>query len=257
MERPRPLPTRSEDHASEAGTKAADGAVVAFPYSVGLAIEGSDGTRTPTDLPLHGDLRVLSDHVARHLLEPSARAALVAAHPWLREIDVFASTAAAERYLSHHAHDPSFEAVARAYTRLVQAALDEAAVLGWSVQVDRKTSVHLDSAGMLVLIGSGIVRTAFIPGVDHVHVDIEMRHESRNERIAREARERRWSGDERYFYRVFRPALRTIRRFPTTGVRGDAQYGALKRVLPALADLRIGAWQALRTRLGHARMSGG
>lgn len=240
--------------------KAADGAVVAFPYCAVRASDPADGTRAVEEppgrgnIPLHGDLRVLSDHMARHLLETSARAALVAAHPWLREIDVFASTAAAERYLSHHAHDPSFEAVARAYTRIVQSALDEALVLGWSVQVDRRTSVYLDSAGMLVLVGGGIVRTAFIPGVDHVHVDIEMRHESRNERIAREARERRWSGDERYFYRVFRPALRTIRRFPTTGVRGDAQYGALKRVLPALADLRIGAWQALRTRLGHARM---
>ena len=246
MERPRPLPSRPEDHASAAVPAPAGGGVSPFPFRV----KAADGA----EYPLHGELRAMADHMARHMLEPAARTALIAAHPWLRDIDVFATDAATERFLSHHAQDPSFDALALAYVRVVETALAEAATLGWRVEVDRRTSVHLDSAGVLVLIGGGVVRTMFVPGVDHVHVDIALRHESRNERSAREARERRWSGDERYFYRVFRPALRTIRRFPTSGVRGDAQYGALKRVLPAVADIGIEAWQAMRASLGHGPM---
>lgn len=219
-------------------------ALPAFPYTIDTADQ--------VGCPLHGDLRNLTDHVARHIVEPSARRALVVAHPWLCEIDVFASDAAAERFLSHRANDPSFDAVARAYTRIVQAAIVEADTLGWTVQPARRTSVHLDSAGLLVLIGGGIVRTAFIPGVERIETEFALRHESRNERIAREARERRWTAAERYYYRVFRPAMRSIRRYPTSGIRGDAQYGSLKRVLPRISDLGFSRWLAMRARLGHA-----
>lgn len=217
-----------------------------FPYQV----DGPGGEI----YPVHGDLAVFAEHLARHALGTDARAALVCAHPELKDIDPFASDAAAERFLSHRAHDAAFETAAAAYTRVVQQALVEAEALDWSVRVDRLTSVHLDSSGLLVVVGGGTVRTAFFPGVDRVAIDLALRHESRNERAAREAREHKWSGDERYYYRVFRPALRTVRRFPATSVRGDAQYGALKRVLPKLSELELADWQSMRARLGHAPM---
>lgn len=247
MERPRHLPNRPEEPHAPASPESAGGVVVPFPYRV----DGPAGAVHP----LHGDLASLADHLARHILARDARTALVAAHPWLAGTDPFASDATAERFLSHRAQDPAFDAAARAYTRVVQIALTEAAALGWTVQVDRLTTVHLDSAGLLVVVGSGTVRTAFFPGIDRVATDLELRHESRNERAAREARERRWSGDEHHYYRVFRPAMRTVRRFPASGVRGDAQYGALKRVLPKLSELGLAEWQSMRARLGHAAMT--
>ena len=249
MERPRPLPDRPEDSANAAGSTPAGGAAVASSAHPCIV----DGPGGPA--PVHGDRALLADHLARHFVEPAARAAFAAAHPFLRAIDVFASDAAAERFLSHLAHAPAFDAsftaVCAAYARVVQHALREAAVLGWTVTPSRSTSVHLDSAGVLVVIGGGVVRTVFIPGVDRVADDIAHRHESRAERTAREAREAKWTGDERYYYRVFRPALRTVRRFPTTGLPGDVQYGALKRVLPAVADLDLAAWRSLRAEQGH------
>jgi len=256
MERPRPLPDRPEVDASAPGTTPAGGAAIASSHP--CMVDGPSGP-----MPVHGDRALLADHMARHFVERSARPAFAAAHPFLRAIDVFADDRAAEQFLRQLAHapanDPSFvrsfapafDAVCAAYARVVQHALREAAVLGWSVAPSRSTRVHLDSAGVLVVVGGGVVRTVFIPGVDRVDDDIAHRHESRTERIARAAREARWTGDERYFYRVFRPALRAVRRFPTSGLPGDVQYGALKRVLPAVSDLGLAAWRSLRAEHGH------
>ena len=223
---------------------------VATPAPCPYQIDGPDGSR----LPLHGGLPTLADHIGRHFVEPAARAALVSAHPSLAEIDVFACAAAAKRFMSRREHDPSFDAVALAYARVLQLAIVEAAALGWSVCVDRLSSVYLDSSGLLVVIGGAQVRTPFIPGVDRVASELEQGHQRHNERNSRLAREAKWSGDERYYYRVLRPAMRAIRNFPTSGVHGDVQYGALKRVLPAVADLGFAGWRSIRAQRGHAPM---
>jgi hypothetical protein len=245
LEKPHPLPFRPADGAGISVTPGI--APPPFPYTV----DGPDGA----PIPLHGGFSQLADHIARHFVERAARAALVTAYPSLAEIDVFASDAAAKRFMSRREQDPSLDAVARAYARVLQGSIREAAALGWTVTADRSSSVHLDSAGLLVVIGGGLVRTAFIPGVDYSAASSAREHESHGERTARLAREARWSGDERYFYRVFRPAMRTVRRFPTGGIKGDVQYGALKRVLPQLSGIGLAEWQSMRARLGHAALS--
>ena len=88
-----------------------------------------------------------------------------------------------KRFMSRREHEPSFDAVALAYARVLQIAIVEAAALRWSVSGDHLSSVHLDSSGLFVVIG-----------------------------------------------------------------------GALKRVLPAVADLGFAGWRSMRAQRGHAPM---
>jgi hypothetical protein len=202
---------------------------------------------------LHRGAIHLFDHIERHFLEANARRALRAAYPFLNGYETFQGELHAFRWKrnpNRSVTDPTVEA----YGRVIRQSIHEAAELGF-LQAVGSTTVTLDSAGLLVVIDSGVVVTAFIPSIDHelseaLNRDGKSRHE-----IARDLeRRQRRDPDERYYYDFFRPAVQQIRRYPIEDPIGGIGYGSLKRVLPTFDKLDLFGWLGLRRSQGHGAM---
>ena len=204
---------------------------------------------------LHPDNARLVDHISRHALEHSARAALVVAHPALNQVAPFACPIEAARWVRRGNTSECFDGVVAAYAQLVEDSLREAAELGFVVRTS-SSMITLDSAGMVVVVEGDIVRTAFIPGIDYeFELPQSLCHRSHDERDAQARRCAQRSADEIYYFDVFRPAIQSIRRFPTTNPNGRAEYGALKNVLPSARMLSLEAWRSMRARLALPEMT--
>lgn len=212
------------------------------------------GAHTMPSVRLHPTMVKLIDHVDRHVLEPCARAALMSAHPQLAELDAFTCPIAAGHWAKRAQSGEHFSAVVTAYSHLVEASVREAVELGLVVRAAHST-ITLDSAGMIVVIEGAIVRTAFIPGIEHdFDLPRHLDHRSRDTRRVQAALCEARDADQAYFFDVFRRAIQSIRRFPTENGAGRAEYGALKYVLPSNSALSYESWRGMRLNCGHAPM---
>ncbi len=203
-----------------------------------------------TSVRLHGGSVSLVDHVQKHILHRTARAALVAAFPSAACCDEFLNDLRAHRW--HRSRpDMGSDPVVWQYRHIVSRSLQEAADLGF-YHCRGQRLVSIDTAGFLVLIDRGTVVTAFIPGIDSdFMMPMELDHRSRHELARGSERRRRRDGDEAYFYEVFRPAIQQVRRFPLEDPVSGTDYGVLKLVLPRASKLDLLSWLGMRARLGH------
>jgi hypothetical protein len=205
---------------------------------------------------LHQSWEKLADHVTRHVLSNEARPAIRAAFPDLSDLAEFHSEKDAVRWMRRSTgaglgpEDP----VVQAYSAVVERSVLEAFSLGFLTWTT-STCVTLDSAGFVVVLDGGFVRTAFIPSIERSadHQDQLSGSGRREDRARRRIAEER-DGDERYFYEVFRPAIQHIRRFPVENRLGQAEYGALKNVLPPQSQLAFLNWVSMRRQASHSAM---
>lgn len=213
----------------------------------------------PVRISLHRTWERLADHVSRHLLSNATRPAIRAAFPDLTDLDEFNCEKHAVRWMRR---DPSSELgaddpVVQAYSAIVERSVREAHALDFLTWT-RSTCLTLDSAGLIVVIDAGFVRTAFIPSIERSTNDTApyIRSTRREDRTRKQIAEER-DGDERYFYGVFRPAIQHVRRFPADNRLGQAEYGSLKSVLPPQSQLDFLNWVALRRQRSHGAMEYG
>jgi hypothetical protein len=202
---------------------------------------------------LHSSAAHLFDHIERHFHEANARRALRAAYPFLNEYETFQGDLQAFRWNRNpdrSVTDPTIEA----YGRVIRQSIHEAAEIGF-LQTVGSTTITLDSAGLLVVIDSGRVVTAFIPSIDH-ELSGALNHDGRSRHeIARDLERRKMRDpDERYYYDIFRPAIQQIRRYPIEDPIGGIGYGSLKRVLPRFDKLDLFGWLGLRRSQSHGAM---
>jgi hypothetical protein len=136
---------------------------------------------------------------------------------------------------------PSSEAALAGYREAAEQTLLEAGRLGWVFEPEPQVSLGLATSGLLAVVQRGVLRTLFFPGLPRVDDEAASA-------CARTRRERAWTPEEHHYYRVFRPAVQLIRSMPDDAVAGRvSQYGALKRVLPRAAELRLEHWLGMRS----------
>lgn len=224
-----------------------------------LLPQGFAAVPQPVRIRMHQSWDKLADHVARHILSDEARPALRAAFPDLTNLDEFDSEKHAVRWMrrdpnSDLGHD---DPVVMAYASIVERSVLEASsldLLTWTTS----TCITLDSAGFIVVIDKGAVRTAFVPAIERSSSvqDRVLRSSRREDRARKQLAEER-DGDERYFYEVFRPAIQHLRRFPVENRLGQAEYGSLKSVLPPQSQLDFLNWVSMRRQCNHGGMEFG
>jgi hypothetical protein len=198
---------------------------------------------------VHSSHDRFESHVERHLASEEAVRALAFAHPDLAG-DVDGSGICntpreiirALRRGIGHAHGAE---LVRRYSCLAARTLDEAHAVGWVIRPNPAVVVGFSPTGFLAVVDGGILRTLFVPGL----VSDETRHAQDGhygaDARAQERREAGWSATVRHYHAAFRPALGVIRSLPVGATAGEcSQYGALKRVLPSAAALRLEGWLA-------------
>jgi len=164
------------------------------------------------------------------------------------------------------------------YRSAVSRDAGDAAVLGWHRSRER-TTVCLGTSGIVTIIEQ-TVRTAFLPGQGTPEGTLAGREPdqqqglprergmrsgrpgrrdqkmSDRDRQVREQREAAWSRSQRLYYRVFKPAVQSVKQCHHRNrnmygklVRSD--YALLKDALPHLSQFKYEDWAALRQRCGR------
>jgi len=142
-----------------------------------------------------------------------------------------------------------------------------------------RTTVSFGTSGIVTIIEQ-TVRTAFLPGqgspeATSASQDPDQQQglprergmrsgrpgrrdqkTSDRDRQIREQREAAWSRSQRLYYRVFKPAVQSVKQSHHRNrnmygklIRGD--YALLKDVLPHLSQFKYEDWLALRQRCGR------
>jgi hypothetical protein len=198
---------------------------------------------------LHASEDRYESHVEKHLASDEALRALAFAHPDLAGDADGSGICNTPREIicslrrgNGHTHGAE---LARRYTQLAARTLDEAHAVGWLVRPNPAVVVAFSPTGFLAVVDSGVLRTLFVPGL----MDDESRrahdgHFGADAR-AQARRESAWDAAALHYHAAFRPALGVIRSLPVDATAGEcSQYGALKRVLPSAAALRMEGWLA-------------
>jgi len=164
------------------------------------------------------------------------------------------------------------------YCSAVSQDAEDAAQLGWHRSQGRMT-VCLGTSGILAVIGQAVT-TAFLPGQGTPEGTLAGREPdqqqglprergmrsgrpgrrdqkmSDRDRQVREQREAAWSRSQRLYYRVFKPAVQSVKQCHHRNrnmygklVRSD--YALLKDALPHLSQFKYEDWAALRQRCGR------
>ncbi len=161
------------------------------------------------------------------------------------------------------------------YAGAIRQASRDATTLGWHNSESRVT-VALGSAGVLFVIDGPLVVTAMLPGQGHGETVRAARGSAdrllprergmrsgrpgrslpRREERRRQQRQQNWTGEERLYYEVFRPAVQFIRsRYHSYRDAGGrllrCDYALLKAVLPPCSELSLEGWQQRRRLCGH------
>jgi hypothetical protein len=222
------------------------------------------------------------EHVENHILDPNESAAWGIVLPCI--IKEFGGTLGSvdSKQLAHKlfvrmSKDRAlFLLLYDFYARSIKLNLSDAIRIDW---VARHPSgdlyVALGTSGLLVLIDSGVVTTAFLPGqstpeatigrkeaAEMPQAQVSYSHAMRSgrpratphERRADREKERQFTADERLYYFVFRPALSFLRRqqFEGSAPGGrDNDYYLLKaqRKLPLNRVITLSLWRDRRKEL--------
>jgi hypothetical protein len=194
-----------------------------------------------TAVKLHANRVLFVEHLEKHFASPEALKALQIAHPFTRDVGGFTSDRALVRTLRRDPSHPEFVEVVDAYARIAAATLDEAAALGWVVSPSAGVTIGLATSGLIAVVERNTLRTLFFPGLSPFGDDY-----SDDERRAGQDRT---SDTTAAAFLVFRRAVQVVRSLPDDAVAGKcSQYGALKRVLPGMKQLRRENWESYRAR---------
>jgi hypothetical protein len=201
------------------------------------------------EIRLHSSSTLFVEHLEKHFASPEAITALHGAHPFTQELAAFTTDRALVRALRCDPTHPEFQAVVASYGRLAAATLDEAAELGWLVEPSPSVTIGLATSGLLAVVERATLRTIFFPGLVSFADDA-------NEPEVRSKRGKPANEANAAAFLNFRRAVQVIRSLPDDRVAGAcSQYGALKRVLPPMSQLRREHWESHRARAASAGRS--
>jgi hypothetical protein len=197
---------------------------------------------------LHANRVLFVEHLEKHFASSEALKALRNAHPFTRDVDGFTSDRALVRTLRRDPSHPEFMPVVDAYARLAAATLDEAAALGWVVSPSAGVTIGLATSGLIAVVERNTLRTLFFPGLNPFGDD-----DADDERRTGQGHA---SDTTAASFLVFRRAIQLVRSLPDDAVAGAcSQYGALKRVLPGMKQLRRENWESYRARCPRVERS--
>lgn len=206
------------------------------------------------------------DHIVNHMLtSPESKCWILEAPQVTHAVDLASPSA---RYRAAggliDGAEPVTECLYSAYANAICRAVADASDLGWYLRLD-DSWLALGSSGLLVVVESDAVVTAFFPGQGNgQRVAASQRStETRNplprefrcspwprqrrhrmptrEQRMRTRRMRRWTDEQWLYYGVFRPAVQFIQH-------KDTRYSPIRSVLPQMSRLRLSHWQEIRER---------
>ena len=192
-------------------------------------------TYTPShlsDLVLHSTPEFLAGHVERHFAHTRALDAAHFAWPMLRQNPAFNSPRTLIRALRRGPGSAEYADLQGGYRLVVTQTIRHSTALGWRRGTPRGATLHLSPTGMLVVVRSGTVASAFFAG---------MRPADSWTNDSRDCRADRPDADSpvrAYFRAVVRPALTLISTTPEPDAATHLSEYAVLAECPGIACAR-------------------